>query len=103
MPELVVLPPSADQPDPDTYDGELDEIPDLPELPMPIRINLAYEAYIKLRDANPDIKPNVRKIARSHGVVLSTLQGRIGRTVSKLEASQAMQRLSVSKEDALQD
>jgi hypothetical protein len=85
MPELVVLPLSAECLEP--YNGELDELPDLPELPMPIRITLAYEAYIKLCDANPDIKPNVRKIAWSHGVVLSTLQGRISRTVSKLEAS----------------
>jgi hypothetical protein len=87
MPELVVLPPSAERPEPDTYNSELDELPDLPKLLMPIRINLAYEAYIKLRDTNPNIKPNVRKIAWSHGAALSTLQGRISRTVSKLEAS----------------
>jgi hypothetical protein len=35
--------------------------------------------------------------------VLSTLQGRISGTVSKLEASQAMQQLSVGEEDALRD
>jgi hypothetical protein len=75
-----------------------DEPDDLPELPMPVRINLAHEAWIKHGNTT-----SVRKIARAHGVVLSTLQARINGGLSRLEANQAMQRLTAGEEDALQD
>jgi hypothetical protein len=65
---------------------------------MPVRINLAYKAW--LRDGN---KTFVRKIAQAHGIVLSTLRARINGGLSRLEANQAMQRLSAAEEDALQD
>jgi len=90
-----VVPPKVDQ----TVNPHVDDEPDeRPELPMPVRINLAYEAWLTYSNTIP-----VREIARAHGVVLSTLQGRINRGLSKLEASQAMQRLTVGEEDALRD
>ena len=76
-----------------------DELPDdLPELPLPVRTDLAYQAWIKYRGTI-----QVRKIARSHGVPNSILRDRINEAVSKKEANQAKQQLSPGEEDALRD
>jgi hypothetical protein len=106
MSENAVLPPNpefevpdADVPSAEVPNAELYELPlDLPELPMSVRINLAYQAWIMYRGTIP-----VRKIARSYSVPNSTLLDRKNGAVSKKEANQAKQRLSPSEEDALRD
>ena len=65
---------------------------------MPIRIDLAYKSWVE----NQGKGVSVRKIAHSHGVVLSTLQGRIKGGMSRVEANQAMQILCPGEEDAIE-
>lgn len=67
-------------------------------LPKSVRIDLAHQAW---KDANGQL--SMRKAAGMYQVSLSTLQGRIKGAVSKLEANQAMQRLSVAEEEAIRD
>jgi hypothetical protein len=65
---------------------------------MPVRINLAHEAWIKHGNTT-----SVRKIAQAYSIVLSTLQARINGRLSQLEANQAIQPLTIGEEDALED
>src|SRR5438552_13717171 len=71
---------------------------DLPELPGAIRIDLAYQAF-HAASGNDRI---IKDIARKHGVNFSTLQGRIDGAIPKALANQAMQRLNVGEEAALE-
>jgi hypothetical protein len=96
MAKNVVLPPNSkfkvevkaeveaeDDPKFEVPDAEFDESPpDLSELSMSVRIDLAYQAWIKYEGTIP-----ARKIARSHGVANFTLHDRINGVVSKYEAS----------------
>jgi hypothetical protein len=91
----TMLPSKDDQPPNPYVEDEPDE---LPEIPMPVRIDLAYNACIYYGKTVP-----VHKVAQAYGVVLLTLQGRLDEGLSKLEANQAMQQLTVGEEDALRD
>jgi hypothetical protein len=71
---------------------------DLPELPGAIQIDLAHQAF-HAASGNDRI---IKDIAQKHGVNFSTLQGRINSAIPKALANQAMQRLSVGKEAALE-
>jgi len=62
------------------------------------RTALAYQAWI---DGNG--KLSMQKAAAMYGIGYSTLRSCINGAIPKAEASQAMQRLSVGEEEALQD
>ena len=70
---------------------------DVPDIPNAQRIDLAYLAV-----QNGQL--SMRKAAAHYGVNYSTLQGRCTNgAISKVQASQAMQRLSVGEEECLRD
>src|SRR6266480_1859128 len=75
-----------------------DAIEDLPELPKDERISLAHKAW---KDANGQL--SIKKAARIFGVSWTTLQGRINGAVSKAQAGQMRQRLSVAEEEVIRD
>jgi hypothetical protein len=77
--------------DDDAYESE-------DELPKSVRLQLAHEAWIK---ANGTC--SIRDTARTFGVAYSTLNGRIRGAIPKEMASQAMQRLSVAEEEAMNE
>jgi len=82
------------EPDP----NEFEDVKDPPDLPMPIRINLAHQAWIQGKGTI-----SIGQACRPFGVNPSTLHGRIHGAVPKAIASQAMQRLSAPEEKAIRD
>jgi hypothetical protein len=68
------------------------------ELPKSVRLQLAHEAWIK---ANGTC--SIKEIARTFGVAFSTLNRRIKGAIPKEAASQAMQKLSVAEEEAINE
>jgi hypothetical protein len=81
-----------------TSDAETNGKVDVLEIAKAQRIALAHQAWTA---ANGDL--SIKKAARTYGVTYSTLHRRINGTIPKVEASQAMQRLSVGEEEALRD
>jgi len=71
---------------------------ELLELPYAERLNLAHKAWI---DSNG--KQKLKVLARTFGVAYLTLHDRIHGAIPKVQASQAMQRLSPAKEEAIRD
>ena len=78
-------------------------------LPKEERIQLAIAAYrgsFNDREAGPkafEDKPSVRKIARQHGIIHSTLTRRLAETKTPKEAALLQQRLLPEGESALVD
>ena len=68
------------------------------EIPKSERMELALQAWRKGNGAL-----TLRKAAKRYGVNYSTLNGQNRGCVFKKQASQAMQRLSLAKEDSLQE
>jgi hypothetical protein len=68
------------------------------ELPNLVRIELAYQAWIQ---GNSALK--IKDVAQRFGVVYLTLYSCIHSAISRQLANQAMQRLSVAKEEAIKD
>jgi hypothetical protein len=79
-------------------DDDFKDIEDPPELPLDVRIDLAHQAWKEAKGKLP-----IREAARIFGVEYSTIRDRTKGAVPKAIASQAMQRLTVSEEEALQD
>ena len=79
------------------------------ELPKEERIQLAIAAYRESFndwEAGPkafEDKPSVRKIARQHGIIHSTLTRRLAETKTHKEAARLQQRLLPEEESALVD
>jgi phage FluMu gp28-like protein len=67
-------------------------------LPKPVRIELAHQAWIK-----DSCVLKIKDVARRFGVAYSTLYDCIHSAILKELANQAMQRLSVAEEEAIQD
>ena len=82
----------------DNIDLTEDSVEDLPDLAKAVRIDLAHQAW---KNANGQLA--MKKAARTFGVNYSTLHNRIHGAVSKAQASQAMQRLTVAEEEAIRD
>src|SRR5436190_1389619 len=81
-----------------TKDPIEDPIQDPTELSKAVRIDLAHQAW---KDANGQL--SLEKAARIFGISPTTLHGRIHGALSKAQASQAMQRLTVAEEEAIRD
>jgi helix-turn-helix, Psq domain len=79
-------------------DDDFEDIEDPSELPLDIRIDLAHQAWKEAKG-----KLSIQEAAHVFGVGYSTIRGRTKGAVPKAIASQAMQRLTVSEEEALQD
>jgi len=76
----------------------VEDVEDPPDLLMSVRIDLAYQAW---KDANR--AATIRQICRTFKVNPSTLYSRIHGAIPKALASQAVQRLTVLKEKAIQN
>jgi hypothetical protein len=63
-----------------------------------VRIQLAHQAWI-----NSKRSKKIKDVACCFGVAYTTLHNRINRAIPKELASQAMQRLCVAEEEAIQD
>ena len=71
-----------------------------PEPSIAVRLDLAHRAWCQ---ATSKQEKNIQQLSLKFGVNYSTLHRRINSAVSKAQASQAMQRLTVGKEEALRD
>jgi hypothetical protein len=99
----IVLPntaePTSAPDDRNDIDASVDS--DTNDQPDPSKTERIELAHIAWRDANGQL--SIKKAARIFGISYSTLRGRINGAVSKQQANQAMQRLTVAEEEAIRD
>jgi hypothetical protein len=93
--DLTVVYNAISTPD---LDNNIKDVEDPPDLLMAVRIDLAHQAWI---DAKGEL--TISTACRGFGVNPSTLHGRIYSAIPKALASQAMQRLTVLEEKAIQN